>query len=90
MIQKRYKNTTLYFDVALSIINDFSKILTLCQCYWSLLNINIFTFFNANMLEFRSSLFPDNRMVLFAWVWLYLLVHHAHCTNAPKTILLVC
>jgi len=28
VIQKRYKNTTLYSDVALSIINDFSASVT--------------------------------------------------------------
>jgi len=31
VIQKGYKNTTLYCDVALSIINDFSASLTFCQ-----------------------------------------------------------
>ena len=31
VIQKRYKNTTLYSDVALTIINDFSASLTFCQ-----------------------------------------------------------
>ena len=31
VIQKKYKNTTLYSNVALSIINDFSANLTFCQ-----------------------------------------------------------
>jgi len=37
VIRKRYKNTTLYSDVALSIINDFSESLTFYQFnnyYW--------------------------------------------------------
>jgi len=39
VIQKRYKNTTLYSDVTLSVINDFSASLTFCQFKQSLLNI---------------------------------------------------
>ena len=31
VIQKKYKNATLYFDVAVSIVNDFSASLTFCQ-----------------------------------------------------------